>query len=115
MIEYDEQCQVFEWSKYEANKHPCLKFMYSTLNGVRLTIGQAMKARRSGNKRGVPDIVLPFNNGNYSGLYIELKTIKGYASKEQKEYIKFLSENNYKAIICRGANEAIDAISEYLK
>jgi hypothetical protein len=90
--------------------------MYSTLNGVKLTMRQAINAKRSGNKKGVPDICLPFNNGTNGGLYIELKNRDGgRVSPEQKEYLAFLEENNYKALVCSGASEAIRTIKEYVE
>jgi hypothetical protein len=114
--EFTEQCIVFKWCAVMECRYSALKYIYSTLNGVRLTIRQAVNAKRSGNKKGVPDICLPMNNGEHGGLYIELKNIKGgRLSPEQKEYLAFLTENNYKAVSCNGASEAIKVIEEYVK
>ena len=89
--------------------------MFSTLNGVRLTIGQATKAKRSGNKKGVPDIWLPVKRGKFSGLVIELKReIGGVVLKEQKEWLAFLNKQGYNAVVCRGFMAAITEIQNYL-
>ena len=112
--EYEEQCIIFEWAKINEKKYNCLKYMFSTLNGVRLTIGQAKKAKKSGNKKGVPDIILPYNNGSRSGLYIELKTMTGNASREQKDYIEYLKSQNYHAEIVSGHKKSIELIEEYI-
>lgn len=113
--EHDEQVTIFSWAALQEKRYPQLKFMFSTLNGVRLTIGQARKAKSSGNKRGVPDIVLPVKNDSYNGLWIELKVGKNRPSKEQKEYISFLNNQGYYAKVVYGASSAIKLIIKYLK
>lgn len=113
--EYQEQCDLFEWAELNLKKQPCLKYMFATMNGVKLSIGQASKAKKSGNKRGVPDIILPFPSKHYHGLFIELKRSKGgVVSKEQKEFLEYLNSVGYLAVVCRGAKEAIECIVEYL-
>ena len=115
--EYDEQCLIFAWAKMHEKKWPELCLLNASLNGVRLTtIGQATKAKKSGMKRGFPDIFLPVFKGGYSGLFIELKKTKGGSiSKDQKWWIDALNNQKYKAVVCRGANEAINTIVDYLK
>jgi len=113
--EYDTQCAVFKWELTERVRHPELKFMFSTLNGVRLTVGGAVKAKKAGNKKGVLDIWLPVKRGKYSGLVIELKKeIGGVVSKEQKEWIAFLNEQGFMAVVCRGFVETVTEIKTYL-
>lgn len=113
--EFDEQCFIFRWAAFYESKHPCLRYMFSTLNGVRLTICQAVNAKRSGNKRGVPDIILPYNNLIYRGLFIELKRRKlGSVSSEQKEFLAYLESQGYKAVVCKGSTDAIETIKKYI-
>jgi hypothetical protein len=113
--EHDEQVLVFEWAKLSTGKYPFLGYMFGTLNGVKLSIGQAVKAKRSGNTKGVPDIILPYPNGKYYGLYIELKVGKNKPSKEQKEYIEYLNSVGYFADVRYGSTEAIDLIKDYIQ
>lgn len=113
--EHLEQCTVFEWARMSVKKYPPLKYMYGTLNGVKLNMGQAVKAKRAGNRRGVPDIVLPFPNKGFHGLYIELKINGNKPSKEQKEYIEYLTIVGYKAEVAYGSVEAIDHITDYME
>lgn len=113
--EYDEQRAIFTWSSYQEKRFPCLKYMFCSLAGIRLSMFQAKKAKASGNKRGVPDIIFPMQNHGYNGLFIELKREKGgVTSPEQKDFIQFLVEQNYRAVVCKGANEAIKEIESYL-
>lgn len=58
-------------------KYPELWLLNGSLNGVRLSIGQAVKAKRCGEKRGFPDIFLPVARKGFHGLAIELKKKKG--------------------------------------
>lgn len=113
--EHQEQCAVFSWAAHNSAKYPELRFMFGTLNGVRLQIGQATKAKKAGNKRGVPDIILPYNNGKYNGLFIELKIPGNKPSKEQMEYINFLRSQNYFADVRVGSVEAINLIIDYME
>jgi hypothetical protein len=115
LSEHQEQTTIFKWASIYESKYPELKYMFATLNGVKLNIGQARKAKASGNKRGVPDIVFPFPNGKYNGLFIELKVGKNKPSIEQLDYIEFLKGGNFYASVCYGSNEAIDLIVDYLE
>jgi hypothetical protein len=112
--ESQHQTAIFTWRNIMAKQYPILELMYSTLNGVRLTISQARKAKREGNTKGVPDICLPCARKGYNGLYIELKKHGGRASAEQKEFIRKLEYENYKAVVCYGSIEAIDVIKDYV-
>lgn len=85
--EHQEQAALFEWAELQAKAIPELWLLNGSLNGVRLTIGQAVKAKKAGMKKGFPDINLPVKRGEYGALYIELKTLKpkGTVKPEQKE------------------------------
>lgn len=113
--EYEEQCTIFRLAQLYQKKYPELGFLIGSLNGVRLTIGQAMKAKKTGLKKGVPDIFLPVARGCHAGLWVELKRIKG--SKilpEQYDWQAFLSEHGYKHVFAYGAEEAWKVIIDYL-
>lgn len=113
--ELQEQIAVFSWANTQLDKYPLLRYMNASLNGVRLTIGQATIAKRSGLLKGYPDIFLPLRNKEYSGLFIELKRVKGgVVSPEQKDFLSFLNSQGFKAVVCRGSKEAIETIECYL-
>ena len=88
--------------------------MFATLNGVKLTPGQARKAKLSGNKRGISDVILMYPSNGFHGLALELKIKGNYVTKEQKEFIAHINSNNYFGKVVYGAREGIDAIKEYL-
>lgn len=114
LSEHQEQCLIIKWASFSKVKHPCLEFLFSTLNGVKLTMGQARKAKVSGNKSGVPDLILPYPSNGFHGLYIELKVGYNKPSPNQKKYIKFLNKVGYRAEVAYGSNEAINIIEDYL-
>ena len=114
--EYAEQCAIFKRVQLYAKKYPELRFLIGSMNRVRLTICQAVKAKNAGMKKGMPDIFLPVEKGRYCGLWIELKRKKG--SKilpEQIEWKDFLLKQGYLHCFCYGADEALTAIISYLE
>ena len=113
--EYAEQVDIFQRAQLYAKQYPELKFLNGSLNGVRLTIGQAVKAKKAGMRKGYPDIQMPVKRDKYSGLYIELKRIKGgRIEPEQRDWREFLISQGYKHCFCKGADEAWKVIVEYL-
>jgi len=112
--EYQEQCHVFAWADRHLLTYPHLKFLHSSLNGVRLSIGQAVKAKCGGMKKGVPDICLPFRSLDYTQLFIEMKSGRNKTTPEQKEFIDFLVAGGAYVTVCYSALEAIDVIKKYV-
>jgi hypothetical protein len=94
-------------------KHEKLSSIFAIPNGGIRDIGTATKLKAEGVKKGVPDLFLALPNESHAGLFIELKTETGRASKEQKEWIARLNENGYRAVVCFGYQEAINEIKTY--
>ena len=68
-----------------------------------------------GVEKGIPDIFIADPRNGHYGLFIELKKRKGgTVSLEQREKIKLLNAKGYKAVVCHGAEEAMDALRQYL-
>ena len=66
-------------------------------------------------KPGFPDLFLPIPIAKWHGLFIELKRIKGgVVSPEQKDWIAFLQEQGYGAVVCKGWLEARNTLVDYL-
>jgi hypothetical protein len=113
--EYQAQVEIFSQAEQLRMVYPELSMLNASLNGVRLPLGLAVKAKRMGMKRGYPDIHLPIARGGYHALYIELKAGKNKPTPEQWEWIRSLNaEGNY-ACVCWGVREAVDKIIEYLE
>ena len=113
--ELSEQIAVFNWAEFAKHKYPQLKFLFAIPNGGSRHIAEAVNLKKSGTKSGVPDMCLPVKRGEYGALYIEMKSDKGKVSPFQSDWLKYLNENGYKAVVCRSSGEAIDTITKYLK
>lgn len=122
--EYQEQVSVFEWAEIAKTTYPELEMLVGSLNGVRLPIGAAVKAKKAGLKRGYPDLSLDCRRSTnlgplrqfYGGLRIELKRIgDSKISPEQVWWLDRLREQGYRAVVCWGAGEAIREITSYLE
>jgi len=114
--EWRQQATIFEWAETMLYKYPELWLLNGSLNGVRLSIGQAVKAKRCGMKKGHPDIALNVARKGYHGLFIELKKKKGgVVSRDQQEWLDRLSTQGYFAVVCRGYDAAVKTIKDYLK
>ena len=114
LSEFDHQCLLFQWAEMSLKKYPCLEDMTASLVGVKLSIGQAMKAKKMGVKRAWPDIILAYPARGHHGLFIELKKIGGVATKEQKERIERFNKNGYFSKVCYGFEDAKRTIEWYL-
>jgi len=117
--EAEEQRTIFSWARSNSalKRYPQIIFLNGSLNGIKLTSGrEAGMAKQQGLVKGYPDINLPVRTGEYNGLYIELKRIKGgILSPAQKVWIEFLNSQGYKAVVCKGHLEAIKTIKNYLE
>lgn len=89
---------------------------YHVPNGGSRHAWEAVKFKRMGTKRGVPDVCIPLARKGHHGLYIELKRVSGgVVSPEQKEWMNKLTENGYFAQICNGFESAKQVIEGYLQ
>ena len=113
-LEDAEQRIIFQWAAMETAARPELGLLYAIPNGGKRAIKTAIALKAQGVKSGVPDMCLPVARNGYHGLYIELKRQKGgTVSETQKSWLTALAEQGYKAVVCKGAEEAIRTIKEY--
>jgi hypothetical protein len=87
----------------------------ASAGGVRTSMKQAIMMKRTGYVRGFPDLMILESSKEYKGLFIEMKTEKGVASKEQKWWKEELTKRGYRSEICKGFDSAKQVIDEYLK
>ena len=113
--EAEEQMAVIKWAELMSNKHPCLKWLYHTPNGGSRNVAEAANLKRMGVKAGVPDLCLPYPSNGYHGLYIEMKRDGGRLTAAQREYLAWLNENGYRAVVCYGTEHAINVLEYYLR
>lgn len=111
---------LFQWAAFAQRTHPELALLFAIPNsggysgGFRSNAARVVKSKRSGTKKGVPDVCLPVARGPYHALYVELKAGKNKPSAEQQEWIAALSEHGNAAHVCTGWEAARDVILNYL-
>ena len=77
----------------------------------------AAQLKAEGTRKGFPDVMLPTSRRGYHALVIELKRqrrAKSQVSKEQKEWLTYLESQGWCAVVCFGAEEAIEKLRWYL-
>lgn len=113
--ESEEQQALFQWAAAARGRFPELALMHHIPNGGKRDKVTAARLKAEGAKAGVPDIFLPVARGGKHGLYIEMKTESGVASKEQIEFINAVRLQGYEAVVCRGWVNAKACIEAYLR
>ena len=119
--EHEEQCNLIRWCRLHKNKYVGLELIFAIPNGNILSSLNRNIAMRSMNKlksegltKGMPDLFLPVAKNGFYGLFIEMKRVKNsVVSKEQKEKIEALNNQGYKAVVCKGFEEAKNVIIDY--
>jgi len=97
-------------------KHPELWLLFAIPNGEYRNKATAARLKLEGVSPGVPDLCLPVARNGYHGFYIELKRQKGgRLSDSQKGWIQGLTQQGYKAMVCKGWEEAAAALTAYLE
>lgn len=106
--EYVEQEVFVNWMRANGVK------FYAVGNGGKRNAAEAAHMKRCGIVAGVPDICIPEPANGFHSLYVELKRKDGgRLSAAQKEWLEWLNENGFKAVVCRGSDEAKEAVKEY--
>ncbi|WP_206458680.1 VRR-NUC domain-containing protein [Anaerovorax sp. IOR16] len=109
-----EQSTLMEWAELSKGKFPELRLLFHIPNGGSRHLIEAANLKKQGVKAGVPDLCLPVPKGEYHGLYIEMKAKTNTPTKEQKEWIKELTQQGYFATVCWGWMQAAKVITDYL-
>jgi hypothetical protein len=116
--EASEQEALFAWARMAARKDARLDLLFAVPNGIRTaSISEAVKAKRTGCKRGVPDMCLPVASQGRHGLFVELKRRNGTASDvsdPQQDWLGRLDAQGYRAVVCYGWEQARIEIERYL-
>jgi|SRR5215470_17729400 len=86
----------------------------SVPNGGDRNLRVARKLRAEGVLAGVADLCLPAARRGYHGLYIEMKSEEGVATKEQKEFLRGASGEGYCSVIAQGVDEGKATLEWYL-
>lgn len=118
LSENDLQRAIITWAKSQSRFYPELLWLHHVPNGGKRDSREAMMLKSSGVTPGILDLSLDVARGGYHGLRIELKVPGGKCkppSKEQKEYMAFLTEQGYANMISNSFEEVKKYIVDYLE
>lgn len=115
MAEHDEQVGLFTWVGYNLKRYPQLRWIHAIPNGGKRHRTTAINLKKEGVKSGVLDVFLPVPSKIYHGLYIEMKYDRNKLTENQKDFAKFVQENDYAVAVCYNWESAVDILQMYLK
>jgi hypothetical protein len=121
-LEHQEQKALIQWCELAAATYPELRYLHAVPNGGDRHPAVAAKLRAEGCRKGVPDIFLDVPRHGFHGLRIELKrpgdkaqgVKRGEVKPEQADWLAFLAEQGYLAVVCWGWESARDTLQTYL-
>ena len=99
---------------YLQYKYPKALFSHISNEGKR-TPFERYKMKYLGSKPGVPDVKIFTPNKHYNGLAIELKVGYNKPSDNQKNWLGWLEQANWKATWSNNFDECINIIDNYFK
>lgn len=108
------QSAFVAWCHHHEHVYPELGFLFAIPNGGLRNVNTARKLKREGTRRGVPDLCLPAQRGNYAALWIEIKTWDGRLSKDQRRWHDYLLAQGYYVETCYELQDAIELVKWYL-
>lgn len=109
-----EQIAVIQWSMWNMEKYPELKWLHHCPNGGSRNRAEAVKLKQMGVKAGVADLHLPYPKGVYCGLYIEMKYGDNRQQDTQKDFLADMTAAGHFVATCYSAEEAVKVLEEYL-
>jgi hypothetical protein len=114
--ESEEQQALFTWAALQRGRYPELDLLFVIPNGGLRHKATAGRLKAEGVKAGVPDVCLPVARGEWHGLYIELKRVRGGKGRDgQERWLAELRDQGYYTAVCHGWMEAMRVIMKYLE
>lgn len=130
VTEHGEQSAFIDWVKRNWTRLPQLRTLHAIPNGAALArvkledgtwsrgTNQARRLLAEGLLPGILDIHLPTRGvGSHSdsiGLWLEFKLPGRQMSSDQREIAALLRDEGHEVVLCRKAEDGIDAVEEYL-
>lgn len=111
--EEDLQVQCVKWFSMQFPKLAIL--LHHSPNGGRRRLIEAKRFKAMGTRNGFPDLILCVPNGQYHGLFIELKSAKGVQRPTQKAMQQALEWAGYRYVVVRALDSFMECIKSYLK
>lgn len=122
--EHQEQCVVKEWAVRSMYRYPPLRWLFAVPNGAKLPYfksrsgarisREALWLKAEGLEPGVSDLVLPWPECGYHGVFLEMKYGNNKPTDKQNEFIIDMQAAGYAALACWGADDAIEFLQHYV-
>lgn len=105
----------FECIQLLKNEFPHVEFISNVLDGAKL--GEKVMKRHAGmrNRPGTSDIIILDPKGLIHGMCLEIKTLTGKVSQEQRDFLSRMTIKGYYATTGHGLDDCFLAIREYLQ
>lgn len=110
-VEHHIQVRCVNWfrSKYDDI------LIFAIPNGGDRNLLTAKKLKAEGVLKGVADLFVLYPNGEYAGLFIEMKTKDGRQQESQKEFQKYCEKVGYRYVVCRNEEEFEKEVEGYIE
>ena len=114
-------------AKMMALQYPNIVYRFDFAAGMKMSIGQARLHKSMNGFVGYPDLFIAYPNGNYAGLYLEIKLegkkvfkkdgklLSDEHLERQHNILKMLSDAGYYATFAIGIDSCLKIIQDYLK
>ncbi|MBB4863332.1 hypothetical protein HNP46_002179 [Pseudomonas nitritireducens] len=111
--EHEDQVALIQWFDMQ---YPSLRGRLAACpNGGQRNAVVAAKLKAEGVRAGYPDLNLLTPRHGFAGLFIELKRERGGAlQSDQADWLDWLNEQGFMAVVCKGFEAAKEAITNYL-
>lgn len=104
--ESKEQMYYVQWMRRTYPEHR----IFAIPNGGKRSIVTAARMKAEGVTKGLPDLFIPSLR-----LWVEMKRIKNSStSPEQVDWMKYLTEHDYKCLVCFGFEDARNKTQSFL-
>jgi len=84
------------------------------MNEKRCSVHVGAMLNKQGRLPGASDLFIAYPTKDYTGLFIEMKSLKGKPTPAQLCFIDRMNRVGYYACVCYGAEQAIETIKNYL-
>lgn len=91
------------------------RLIFAIPNGGARSIVTGAMLKAEGATKGVPDLLIPEPSGEFHGLFVEMKTVRGTIKAEQKEMMRMLEERGYRCAVCRSFDNFRLVVADYFK
>ena len=114
-LESAEAKTFWAWAQYH---HIAKEYLSHIANETKTSFANGKHLKDQGKRKGISDYILPYPCNGKAGLWVELKRRDKTISKltpEQAIWLDKMERVGYATRVAYGADEAIQAVEDYLR